>query len=216
MQTRDDDEYQNVQPSGLDSRVRKGPAVAALVVGILSFITGSFLLVGAVAGILLGLRALIKIKKEPRRYGGAGLAITGVVFSVFSIGVGVVAILTWLAIGKNTVPSKELSDTVMASVLTSLSGEENRFYSSNHRYASPEELGKENLFNSERTRFGYRLRIEFNGDSYQIRATPIHYGQPTSAIMSYFISQDGVVRGADKHGADADSSDPPYTQSPSP
>src|SRR5258705_7030414 len=61
--------------------LKTGIAIAALIVGIISFFTISFLLVGAFLGITLGIIALVKANRQPLVYGGQGLAIIGLVAS---------------------------------------------------------------------------------------------------------------------------------------
>ena len=70
---------------------RKGLAIAALVVGIVSILTCGGLLVGPIVGIVLGIVALNKAKSNPAQYAGRGLAIAGIVTSVCSVVPGVLA-----------------------------------------------------------------------------------------------------------------------------
>lgn len=56
---------------------------------------------------------------------------------------------------------------------------------------------------------GYRFQVELpRKDFFVVFAVPLQYGQ-TGAI-SFYIDREGVVRGADKSGAPAAASDPPY------
>lgn len=70
---------------------RKGLAIASLVVGIVSVLTCGGLLVGAVAGIVLGIVALNKAKSNPAQHAGSGLAIAGIVISACSFLPGILA-----------------------------------------------------------------------------------------------------------------------------
>lgn len=70
---------------------RKGLAIASLVIGIVSILTCGGLLVGAIVGIVLGIVALNKARKNPGQYAGSGLAIAGIVTSTFSPLPGIVA-----------------------------------------------------------------------------------------------------------------------------
>jgi type IV pilus assembly protein PilA len=65
--------------------VRRGYAIASLVLGILSLPTIGLLLVGAMTSVVLGVVALVKASREPEEYGGKGLAITGIVLSGVSV-----------------------------------------------------------------------------------------------------------------------------------
>jgi type IV pilus assembly protein PilA len=64
---------------------RRGYAIASLVLGILSIPTLGLLLVGAMAGAVLGVVALVKASREPAEYGGKGMAIAGIVLAGLSI-----------------------------------------------------------------------------------------------------------------------------------
>jgi hypothetical protein len=59
-------------------------AIASLVLGILSVPTFGCLIVGAVAGIVLGIVALMRANREPQTYGGKGMAIAGIATSALS------------------------------------------------------------------------------------------------------------------------------------
>jgi hypothetical protein len=53
---------------------------------------------------------------------------------------------------------------------------------------------------------GYKFEITFTGDKFEVYAVPMEYGK--TGTMSYFIDQTMVLRGADRGGASAISSDP--------
>lgn len=55
-------------------------------------------------------------------------------------------------------------------------------------------------------RSGYKFEITFTGDKFELYAVPVEYGK--TGTMSYFIDQTMVLRGADRAGASATSSDP--------
>ena len=62
-------------------------------------------------------------------------------------------------------------------------------------------LPKEMLENS-----GYKFDLIVTGDKFQVTAVPVEYGK--NGKMSYFIDQTRVLRGVDRQGAAATSSDP--------
>jgi len=64
---------------------RRGFAVASLVLGILGLPTVGLVGVGAMAGIVLGVVALVKSSRAPTEYGGRGMAVAGIVLSAFSV-----------------------------------------------------------------------------------------------------------------------------------
>lgn len=66
-------------------QTRKGMAAASLVIGLTSILTLGLFLVGALAGLILGLVALRRTQREPARYGGAGYAIAGITTSAVGL-----------------------------------------------------------------------------------------------------------------------------------
>ncbi len=63
---------------------RKGMAVASKVIGIISFITCGFFGVGTITGLVLGIIALVRAKKQPELYAGEEEAKEGIEFSALS------------------------------------------------------------------------------------------------------------------------------------
>lgn len=53
---------------------------------------------------------------------------------------------------------------------------------------------------------GYKFAVNISTGSYEITATPTQYG--VTGVRSFYLSSKGDVRGGDKRGAAADSSDP--------
>ncbi len=54
---------------------------------------------------------------------------------------------------------------------------------------------------------GYRIELTVSGDKFEVSAVPLEYGK--TGTMSYFIDDTLVLRGGDRNGASATSSDPP-------
>ena len=76
----------------------KGIAIASLILGIISIPTLGLLFVGGIAGIVLGIVALNKVKTDPALYAGKGLAIAGIITSALSLVVAVPGIIAAIAI----------------------------------------------------------------------------------------------------------------------
>jgi hypothetical protein len=74
-------------------------------------------------------------------------------------------------------------------------------YATLEQLIAAEMISKEMIENS-----GYRFDITVSGDNFEVSAVPIEYGK--GGKMSYFIDQTGILRGADRNGAAATSSDP--------
>lgn len=74
-------------------------AIASLTLGVLSIPTFGCLIVGAAAGVVLGILALTRANREPEVYGGKGIAIAGIAASALSLLVAIpLAILAAIAI----------------------------------------------------------------------------------------------------------------------
>ncbi len=78
----------------------------------------------------------------------------------------------------------------------------NGSYGSLEQLIAAEFVPKEMLDNS-----GYRFEVTVTGDKFEISATPVEYGK--TGNMSYFMDHTRTIRGADRNGASATSSDPP-------
>lgn len=90
-----------MQDSGMyapANRPSKGMAIASLLLGIISIPTLGLIFVGGIAGIILGVIALGKIKSAPAHYAGKGLAIAGIVTSSLSILIAIPGIIAAIAI----------------------------------------------------------------------------------------------------------------------
>jgi hypothetical protein len=64
---------------------RKGLAIASLALGLLNIPTLGLYGFGAIGGLVLGIIAVFRADNRPEEYGGKGMAIAGIVLSVFSI-----------------------------------------------------------------------------------------------------------------------------------
>src|SRR5690349_4063501 len=93
------------------NKPRKGLAIASLVVGIISIPTFGFLLVGGITGIVLGVMALNRIKTDPIRHSGKGLAIAGIITSVVSLVILVPVIIAAIAIPNLLVSQEAARET---------------------------------------------------------------------------------------------------------
>lgn len=56
----------------------------------------------------------------------------------------------------------------------------------------------------------YRFELSLKGTGYEATATPVEY--PRTGRRSFFIDESGIMRGADKNGVAASSSDAPIGQ----
>jgi hypothetical protein len=82
-------------PDNYSQQKRQGLAVASMVIGIVSCLALGFLGIGSITGIVLGVIALMKAKKEPDQFGGRGFAIVGIITGVLS---GILSLLLFSAL----------------------------------------------------------------------------------------------------------------------
>ena len=75
-------------------------------------------------------------------------------------------------------------------------------------YGSLEQLVATNMVPKEMFEGnGYKIDVTVSGDKFEVFAVPVEYGK--TGTLSYYMDQTRVLRGADRGGASATSSDPP-------
>ena len=119
---------------------RRGLAIASLVLGILSIPTFGCLIVGAVAGIVLGIVALMRANREPQVYGGKGMAIAGIATSALSflivIPLGIIAAIAIPSLLRARVSANEAA--TIGDIRTVISAEAAYQSASGGYYGTPE------------------------------------------------------------------------------
>ena len=79
----------DAQNPAVQQKKSSGLAITALVLGILSLILG---FLTAIPGIITGHMARSRAKKNPQQYGGAGMALTGLIISYAVIILSIVSV----------------------------------------------------------------------------------------------------------------------------
>jgi type IV pilus assembly protein PilA len=119
---------------------RRGLAIASLVLGILSIPTFGCLIVGAVAGIVLGIVALMRANREPQVYGGKGMAIAGIATSALSfvilIPLGIIAAIAIPSLLRARISANE--HATISDIRTVISAEMAYQSASGGSYGSPQ------------------------------------------------------------------------------
>ena len=195
--------------------LKNGWAITSLVSGILNFLLLSIFIVPTIAGIVISVVALKRIKRHPLEYGGHGMAVGGLVLNIVSAA----AIIPVLLIAAIAIPNLMASlraaneGAAIVSLRKFYNAEVDR-YAFSRRYGTYAELrdsiGPE-LASGERS--GYRFTLEILNDSgngypgFTVVAVPKEYG--STGRRSFFIDQTGVIRAADSHGLAATKYDPP-------
>lgn len=191
--------------------LKKGLAIASLVIGIIGFFSAGILLVGAAVGIIMATVAMSKARRYPDEYGGREFATAGLITNIVSVvSILPIAIIAAIAI-PNLLASRRAANegSAMASMRRIHSAEES-YYAQHGRYGLMEDLVADELVAPEYAsgpRSGYKFTIDgLSGRRFQVTAIPSEY--PMSGSRSFYLDQSGVIRGADKRGGTASSSDP--------
>ena len=199
------------QPDGQKS----GLAIFALIVGIISFLTFGLLGVGAITGIVVASIAMSRVKRDPWKYGGRGMAIAGLVLSITSlVSLVPVGIIAAIAI-PNLLASRMAANEGFAihSVGTIAQAEE-MYYLNFNKYATLDELGRADYVDSTLatgTGHGYKFSIDLTTDDgvagFAVTAVPIEYR--STGRRSFYVDESAIVRAADKSGGPPTKADEP-------
>ncbi len=92
--------------------------------------------------------------------------------------------------------------------LRAVASAEAQYYMQSVRYAALEELMEKHLLmdTSQGKLQGYRIEVRLKADGFEATAVPNKYG--VTGKRSFYLDQTNVLRGGDKAGAPATSSDP--------
>jgi hypothetical protein len=105
-----------------------------------------------------------------------------------------------------------MNETLAMQRLSVIGMQEKAFhdYQSKGAYATTDQLREAGFISHQDLENGYRYKILINGDSFEAFATPEKYAE--TGYRSFFVSKDGLVRGANRKGQDASASDPVLIQ----
>lgn len=211
---------------------RKGTALVSLLCGLLAL---PVMIVGAVAAIslgapaailgglvgllmtllslILGIVGIVWANKNPSEFGGKGMAIAGVVLgSLLLVSVIPVGIVAAIAVPNLMAARQAANEAAAVGSLRAISQAEFTYQSTAGKgeFGDLEDLSRESLLPegmAVEVRNGYRFELNASGNSYELTATPVDY--PNSGKRSFYTSEIGLIRGADKRGKPADADDPP-------
>jgi type IV pilus assembly protein PilA len=204
------------QSSGATAdQLKKGLAIAALVVGIISFLTLGLLGIGAVLGIVLGIIAISKATRNPWEYGGKGMAITGLVLSIASLVIIVpVGMFAAIAIPNLLAARRAANEGSAIYTMRQLSIAEASYASKYGKYGTADDLSLEGMITpslAQGIKNGYRFTIVVtkhdDEHGFEIVSVPITY--PNSGMRSFYLDESGVIRAGNNHGASASKFDVP-------
>jgi hypothetical protein len=115
-------------------------ALASVVLGVIAIPTAGLLLMGGVAGLVLGIVALARADREPHRYGGRGMAIAGIATSTLSLLIGLPMMIVLAITLPSLLPSRGFTNepATIADVRAFAAAEAVFFETSGGFYGPPE------------------------------------------------------------------------------
>src|SRR5262249_42263646 len=146
----------------------------SLVIGIVSILTLSCAMVGAVLGVVFGALAHSKATKEPLEYGGKGIAIAGIITSGLSIPIAaILGIVAAIVIPNMSRAREALNESSIIAGLENISSAEYRFHDKAKKYGALQELETAGLLDSSHPAPGtYRFDLRVTANSFEALATP--------------------------------------------
>lgn len=203
-----------------DAKKRKGLATASLVLGVISILTLTFFLVGALTALILGIVALVRIKNQPALYGGRGLALAGIITSAASFVMAVpLAIIMAIAIPNLLASRQAANEAAAVNSLRAILYAQNTYSATtgNGQFGELNQLGSVQLIDGELAsgrKYGYYFSVLTFEDGCEISAVPQNYGTTGRRSFQASCSEEDV-RGADRRGEPASAEDPVVGVSPS-
>ena len=195
-------------------------AIWSLVSGLLNFLLLSILVLPPIAGLIISIVAMKKIKRQPLEYGGEGMAVAGLVMNIVSTValIPILGIIAAIAIPNLMAARRAANEGSAIRALRMIHSAEMTYQSTegNGDFANLTQLGRYNLITAQLasgTRSGYKFAVDpslkdFEGrPAFAIIAVPTDY--PSTGQRSFFMDETGVIRGEDNHGLEASRSAPP-------
>jgi type II secretory pathway pseudopilin PulG len=193
-----------------------GLAIASLIIGVISIFTLGLLGIGALTGLVLAIVALVKIKNNPEKYGGQGMAIAGLVTSAVSLVLAFFIVIA-IAIPNLLASRRAANEGSTIHQLRTIGSMEMTYQSTkgDGEFGTLEELRSTGSIDSKLangTYNGYHFTVRVKHAtreapaSYEAVATPLSYG--ATGTRSFYTDETGVIRFADKRGAEASAQDP--------
>ena len=115
--------------------------------------------------------------------------------------------------GESNPPPALVNERAAMGMLYHIASAERRYKDEkgNGSYGTLEQLIAEGIIRKEMLELsGYKLELTATSDTFQLSAVPLEYGK--TGNMSYFIDHTLMLRGGDRNGAPATSSDPTINQ----
>lgn len=213
--------YQAADRVYAPGELKKGLAIASMVIGILDLFSFGLLGLGAIAGITLSIVALSNAKRNPREYGGQSMATAGLVLSILSIVMIVPLGIVAAIVIPNVIASRRAAnESASIATLRSIQSAQ-QVYQSTHgagQYGNLDQLAELGLITPELStgfRYGYKFTVDVNAGvdglpRFQAVGVPVSYG--SSGIRSFYVDESGVIRAGDNRGGRATERNTPLNQ----
>lgn len=192
----------------------KGLAIAAMILGILSFLSFGMLGVGAIVGIVLSVKAMGRVSREPWRYGGRGMAIAGLVLSITSLASAVpLGLMVAIAVPNLMASYRAANEGSALATLRTISQAEMTYQGTAAKYGTLEELAASGLIDpklSSGIKNGYTFTVTLDSDNpegFEVTGVPVTYGK--TGIRSFYIDETFVIRAGDNYGGPSTKMDEP-------
>jgi type IV pilus assembly protein PilA len=200
------------QPEGQE----KGLAIFGLVLGIVGFFTLGLLFVGAIVGTVVSAKAMSRVRREPWRYGGRGIAIAGLVLNIVSLtSIVPIALIAAIAIPNLLAARRAANEGSAIHSLRQIASAQAMYQSSFEKYATLEELAAQGLIDPKLgsgAKNGYNFTIELTTDDMNVdgfAAVGVPETYRGSGIRSFYVDETSVVRAGDNHGGPSTKMDEP-------
>lgn len=212
-------QYQAGDRAYSPDKLKKGLAIASLVIGIVDLFTLGLLGVGAIVGTTLAIVALVRASRNPYAYGGKGMATAGLITSILSVVIIVpIGIVAAIAIPNLLASRRAANEGASIAALRSLHSAEATYQATtgNGAFGTLDQLAADGLISPELAtgvRHGYKFTIDIRAagrnepGGFQVVGVPLTYRN--TGIRSFYVDETGVIRAADNRGAVATELDPP-------
>lgn len=164
-------------------------------------------------GVILGIAAAARARREPAQFGGHGMAVAGIVLACVSFLMIVpVGIIAAIAVPNLIVARRAANEAAALRSVRDIAGAQQDYADQfgDGEYGTLDDLGRARLIDarlSNGTKSGYIFNLDSTGDSYVLTAIPAEY--PNSGARSfYYSSAEGVIHAGDKGGRPAGEDDP--------
>lgn len=198
------------QPEGK----QKGMAIAALVLGIISFMTLGLIGLGAITGIIMACVAISRARREPQKYGGRGMAITGLVLCLTSLVMIVpVGIFASIFIPNLIAARMAANEASAIASLRDIAVAESNYLSAYRKFGTLEELGASNLLDptlatGEKNGYQFTIVVE-SPETFEVNAVPTAYR--SSGLRSFYVDESTVIRAGNNFGGPSSKMDEPVS-----